>query len=393
MPSQSFEEKLKILLQYVYETNSISKRKVDEIKKIIPNDSNVFSNSFEWESQSNDDLGKLVSMTTNQIAKARDMIFDYAIIDEASKCSFADIVICLSKIEHLVLIGDYMQLDPVYDDYSQMKNELSKLKITAEEWDQLNKSGFSMLFDKIVQYNFECGITDYTSNRSVGVMKRQYRMNKGIYDLISGVYNIHQGFKLLDEKQLAANDLMCIDMNADEDETGSPEIISNQKEAEFIAEIVNMISKDGDKYKGIKTIGIITGYSGQERKIKKEIRKRRTSMNGMQIGTFDRFQGREYDLVLVSMVRTKKLGFLKDVRRMNVAFSRAKNHLIVIGNFTKLANMNMPDNREFTVNEIKEMHYVYKELIPKLKKYSRKYTSMDNELMEIANFLEENVYE
>lgn len=183
-------------------------------------------------------------------------------------------------------------------------------------------------------------------------------------------------------------------MDAEEDTNSSNEIITNEQEAMYIAKLVQMINDNRDMFSGIKTVGVITGYAGQVRKIKQKIRGAKIRFDGLQIGTFDRFQGREYDLVLISMVRSKTLGFMKDVRRMNVALSRAKKHLVVIGNFTKLARLPMPV-MDASHDEEKEVRFVYKELLPALKRLSvnHRFSSVDDGIREVANFLKENNYD
>lgn len=54
--------------------------------------------------------------------------------------------------------------------------------------------------------------------------------------------------------------------------------------------------------------------------------------NIVEIDTVDAFQGREKEIIIISCVRTDKLGFLQDSRRINVSFTRAKNYLWVVGN-------------------------------------------------------------
>jgi len=63
-------------------------------------------------------------MTTNQVAQLlrneKQLEFDYAIVDEASKCTFEDLIISLPHVKHLILIGDYMQLNSKYDKYKDL---------------------------------------------------------------------------------------------------------------------------------------------------------------------------------------------------------------------------------------------------------------------------------
>lgn len=84
-------------------------------------------------------------------------------------------------------------------------------------------------------------------------------------------------------------------------------------------------------------IGIISPYKSQVRQIKGAIAKIRHKLclsgnNDIEVNTVDAYQGREKDIIIISTVRTQNLGFLRDYRRMNVAITRAKHFLWVIGN-------------------------------------------------------------
>ena len=119
---------------------------------------------------------------------------------------------------------------------------------------------------------------------------------------------------------------------------------------------------------------------------------------GIQIGTFDRFQGREYDLVIVSLVRSVKLGFTNNIRRMNVAFSRAKNHLLIFGNFDALNKIALKTTRfdeadDYSNNNIKENTFVVQKLIPYLYKIREDFISDEERVESIMKFLKENDYE
>lgn len=379
----------------------------DELSKIAECDSAKVEKSFfcgrgnEFDkmfSITDNRDGSLISMTTNQIASLlksaenKDLTFDYAIIDEASKCRFEDLIISLPKIKHLVLIGDFMQLDPMYDNYMNLDLTYQNM-FTSEAWETLNRSSFSLLLSQFVEHNVESGIKTFDLNPYVAVLKRQYRMNKGIFNLIEPVYSIHDGFELIDEKQTTANDVKCINIHGNEEPSGTSQM--NIDEAEAIISFMKEFKANREKYPNIKTIGIITGYKAQENYIRRRLKD--VKIKGVQLGTFDRFQGREYDLVIVSLVRTEKLGFTNNVRRMNVAFSRAKNHLIVLGNFDALNKISLRNTKysddEMPNTDKKESEFVVQTLIPKLYRLREDFVSDEERVESIMEFLKENDYE
>lgn len=340
--------------------------------------------------------GSLICMTTNQVASLinnvdKNLTFDYAIIDEASKCRFEDIIISLPKIKHLVLIGDFMQLDPMYDAYKNI-DPWCQNTLSPEEWSALNKSSFGMLLSQFVRYNEEKNIESFDENPYVAVMKRQYRMNKGILELIQPIYSIHKGFELIDEKQSTSNDVQCINVYGNEIELNTSQY--NPEEGEAIVSFLKEFQRNRERYPNIKTIGVITGYRAQVNYLRRKLKS--IKIPGIQIGTFDRFQGREYDLVLISFVRTIRLGFISDIRRMNVAFSRAKNHLLIFGNIEaldKIAKKTLSSTDEQSNNDAKEGSFVVKTLIPTLYKKRKNYMSDKERVDALMTFLKENDYE
>lgn len=395
------EEAFELIFDYSNELNKIVNSKDENIGHYINGQCNEFNQIFLLNERSD---GSLISMTTNQIASLlnnadnRDLNFDYAIIDEASKCSFEDIIISLPRIKHLVLIGDFMQLDHMYDQYSKIDLQYQNM-FTINQWEALNKSSFSLLLSQFVEYNELNSIESFDSNPYVAVMKRQYRMNRDIYQLIEPIYAIHKGFELIDEKQLTANDLKCIAIDGREMQPPQGSSFYNMQEGDAIVSFLKEFSVNRAQYPKIKTIGIITGYKAQENYIRRKLKS--ISVQGVQIGTFDRFQGREYDLVIVSLVRTDRLGFTSNVRRMNVAFSRAKNHLLIYGNFEALNKIAMKSSKiddDLSNNDIKENTFVAKVLIPTLYKLSKKDGLKENIVSEkervesTMDFLKDNAY-
>ena len=115
------------------------------------------------------------------------------------------------------------------------------------------------------------------------------------------------------------------------DEVLSPDGASkeNPSEAGWVARILESLLEAGDLQQD--DIGIITPYAGQVRAIRDAIPERN---DAVEVHTVDGYQGREKDVIIFSCVRSNadgNVGFLADPRRLNVALTRARRGLIVIG--------------------------------------------------------------
>ena len=127
----------------------------------------------------------------------------------------------------------------------------------------------------------------------------------------------------------------------------------NSKEAEVIAELISEFIKIDVKKLGYSnskpmTIGVITYYAGQSREINRVLRtvdelekergwryKAKNQPIKVRVSIVDRFQGQEQDIVILSLTRSNKkgiIGFLKNMQRVNVSLSRAKQNLLIVGN-------------------------------------------------------------
>ena len=128
-------------------------------------------------------------------------------------------------------------------------------------------------------------------------------------------------------------------------ETPSETSKQNHDEADFICAllttIVKNLSNHNHSLRALKgRIGIISPYKHQVRLIKNKLYaiKNQLGINNhefsscIEINTVDAYQGREKDIIIISTVRSHGLGFLNDYRRMNVAITRAKNFLWIVGN-------------------------------------------------------------
>jgi superfamily I DNA and/or RNA helicase len=123
--------------------------------------------------------------------------------------------------------------------------------------------------------------------------------------------------------------------------------ITNAQEARLVIhalrDYIEMISPQKIESERID-FGIITPYRGQARLIRRLLKMQhyfRRLKRHITVGTVDGFQGQERDVIVISLVRDNAdghIGFLRDLRRMNVAMTRARMKLIIVGNAQTLAH-------------------------------------------------------
>lgn len=196
----------------------------------------------------------------------------------------------------------------------------------------------------------ECGVKNY-------MLKIQYRMHPQIRQFPSDQF--YEG-QLVDDKSIMQrvpdNTLKKLENNLNlqptmffnlnySRESQNETSKQNPDEVNFIRELLYVLARqlsesryhayDLSKLKG--RIGIISPYKSQVRQIRGALARIRNKigMGGdgdIEVNTVDAYQGREKDIIIISTVRTNGIGFLRDYRRMNVAITRAKHFLWVVGN-------------------------------------------------------------
>lgn len=134
----------------------------------------------------------------------------------------------------------------------------------------------------------------------------------------------------------------------------------NESEIKRIKTTLDFLNKSYEKIEKKPSVGVITFYGSQLSELTSLEKKgfwrlpredRNYPHLDIRFGTVDRFQGQEKDIIIVSLVRNNKkheVGFAKKPHRINVAFSRARNLLIIVGN---------PDNFRFGNNEKSAQQY------------------------------------
>ncbi|CAG9310178.1 unnamed protein product [Blepharisma stoltei] len=238
--------------------------------------------------------------------------FDYVIIDEACQSiELSSLIPFQYNPKHVVLVGDPNQLP------ATMLSEKS-------EKNNFGRSLFERLATNGAEYNF---------------LNTQYRMNQEICAFPSNCfYNSRlvcaPGFfesRPIPE-WINPSGIMLFDLASSEERKEDSETsFYNREEAIFIEEIYRYI-KTRSSSKNIE-IGVITPYAKQTETIQTQLTRfhQKEWEKHIEVGTIDGFQGREKDVIILSLVRTEGIGFLWNKKRINVSLTRSKFGLWVIG--------------------------------------------------------------
>ncbi|KAI8782193.1 DNA-binding protein SMUBP-2 [Biomphalaria glabrata] len=249
--------------------------------------------------------------------------FDLVVIDECSQAIEAACWIGILQGKRCVLAGDHLQLPPTI---LSREAEAEGLKITLME--RLMKTVFKLKHNEVVK-----------------MLHIQYRMHQDIMawsseTLYAGQLEAHHSVAthlLKDLKHVAVEyveetnfPLLLIDTaGCDVPELNNPEEVSkaNEGEVEIVVNRVEELISYGVKP---SEIAVISPYNFQVKLIRLQLCSRYFDL---EVKTVDGFQGREKEVVIISMVRSNlksSVGFLAEIRRINVAVTRARRHLTVI---------------------------------------------------------------
>ena len=242
--------------------------------------------------------------------------FKTVIIDEASQCMEPECWNAMLRAERVIFAGDHHQLPPTVKSPDAMKLGLSET-----------------LLERLSDHLHHCYL-----------LKTQYRMNDDILKFSNTkFYNNQLHSALLNANHRLDGDqhpVVFIDTSGcGYEESLDPKTRSIFNEGEFFILREHMLQQL-DKYQGIE-IGIISPYAEQVRYIREQISDDEIlkSLN-IEVNTIDGFQGQEKDLIIISLTRSNEMGiigFLADYRRLNVAMTRAKKKLVIIGDGATLS--------------------------------------------------------
>ncbi len=260
------------------------------------------------------------STAGSEILKAEK--FDFAVIDEATQSTEPSALIAVLKAKRFIMAGDHKQLPP-----------------TVLNEEAACRSFTKSLFERLLALH---------GDRIRVMLDVQYRMNEEIAEFPNREF--YDG-KLKADEQVKRRTLMDIlPESVDEDsEDVKPFLFidtgdeleervrkgstsrENPGEAQLVKDVAERLLNRGIRP---EDIAVISPYDDQVARIKRMLH-----VEGLEIKTVDGFQGREKEVVIVSFVRSNKsgtIGFLNDLRRLNVSITRAKRKLVLIGDSNTL---------------------------------------------------------
>lgn len=293
------------------------------------------SRATELEISINADLFGQARVIASTLVGASNKILDgqhYStlFIDEAAQALEPACWIAIRRANCVILAGDHCQLPPTVKSIAALKAGLGKT-----------------LMERIVDSKPEV----------VTLLDTQYRMNEEIMRFSSSWFydgkvkadpiTAHRGILDYDTP------IEWVDDVANDDETVGETFVGetfgriNKVEARQVMELLQAYFEKIGKQRIIDEsidVGIISPYRAQVQYLRHLIKKEaffKPFRHLLSVNTVDGFQGQERDVIIVSLVRSNndgQIGFLRDLRRMNVAMTRARSKLIIIGDHETLAH-------------------------------------------------------
>ncbi len=260
----------------------------------------------------------------------QDVAFDLCIVDEASKATPTEVLVPLSRSRRWILVGDQKQLPPFVDQELDEKEVLGKYGLTNVE---LSKT----LFDRLHELLPRC---------SKAALTLQYRMVKEIGDLVSSCFYDGQLVSCRDDRDrtlgpVLPKPVLWFDTSrlAYRFEKKLGPSYTNSCEVQTVASLLVRLSQRAASARKKYSVAVLTGYSAQKSALQRAIAQRADQLGSLTVeaNTVDAFQGREADLTIYSVTRSNlnmSIGFLAEDRRLNVALSRGKHYLVLVGDLS-----------------------------------------------------------
>ena len=234
--------------------------------------------------------------------RAQEIPFDAVLIDEAAQAPEVNVLPALNlKPKTMILVGDPNQMT------------------------------IGIYNPKVIQLGFNKSLMErlIENQHPIIMLNKQFRMHSAISQFPSSYIYKGELTDGLEEDPPLLNDIQAykvVHLEQTKEKVTPNRSYVNEAEAEYI---LNLLQKE--EWKGVSTT-ILTPYTAQ-----RDYMNKNNKLDNVKIYTIDSFQGREDDAVILSCVRTEKIGFIQELARINVVLTRGKRIFWIIGNLKILA--------------------------------------------------------
>lgn len=290
-----------------------------------------------WQARNLAEMHQVIGVTCNQIDHLMDSetpMFDLAIVDECSKATMPEWLMAMSVAKKCILVGDHKQLPPTF-----CTEESEVLEQMDDHKERLIRKGvIDRLFENL-------------PSEMKGTLGKQFRMLPDIGQFISHHFYNGQLEHHRTETDHEFQDFGWFTYKSNgyrvpAQQGKEKKILINNVEIQII---MARLADINDHLKRAKverkiSVALITPYRAQCKALRQELGKHDFSqVLAVEVDTVDAFQGRQADIVFFSFVRTcGPATFYADDRRMNVAISRARDAVYLVGDVSYIASKRLP---------------------------------------------------
>eukprot|EP00117_Sycon_ciliatum_P028736 scpid47612/ scgid23031/ Regulator of nonsense transcripts 1 homolog; ATP-dependent helicase UPF1 len=256
----------------------------------------------------------VTTCSSSALSTVRSYEYPVIIVDEATQGIEAEVLLAVVQCpRHLVLLGDQCQLGPALGSSVSL---FERLVLAGHRAELL-----------VTQYRMHPTLVDF-SNRvlyggklvsGITAADRQHTAQRFPWPVTTG------------GKAGSTSPMLFLAVDGHDNRTNKMSY-ENEAEGGWVVRALSRILNCGV---APADVGVITPYSCQRSHILSRLRTECPQAKGVEVGSVDGFQGREKDYIIISCVRSNRsdsIGFVGDVRRLNVALTRAKRGLIILGN-------------------------------------------------------------
>ena len=269
-------------------------------------------------------------------AQFGEVSFDWAVVDEAGRATVPEVLIPMVQSERVILVGDERQLPPMLEEGIDVESGGANDEYT------LDTSLFQLLTEQLRA----------SGEGALSTLQTQNRMVPAIGNLISSVFydgQLENGTRTRSRRSAfdwmpAPVTWLSTTLMPNRSESRVGQSFANAAETDAVLQLVEKLEEKCRGRRQRPTVAVISGYLAQVEMLSTRIDpddNSRWRNIKIEVATVDSFQGRECDVVIYSTVRSnreRRIGFLRDKRRINVALSRARDLLVIVGDGSMMEN-------------------------------------------------------